>query len=785
MATLNDNTSILNHIARDIGTMKNGIVKLVSIQTETSRSKADKFFADQSRKESDIESRYGRRSTSPTVSSVKGGGGKGGGGSVMDSIKGFLNFLLKAALGAGAVLGISKLLDNPEIRNTIKNFIKDVFFGVVNMITKGAGILSQFIDENKDDIGNSLLEMWRSIKKLIITGIEGLGNVFSNKEFVQGIVDIATAILKAIWKVVTTEIEVGGIKTSLGVVIAGVVGTFLILKRALNNAANAIADFATGVNRSNGRSRGRSRGRSSGGRLGGVGLVGSAILAAEYGIPWFYDKFVKENGREPTEEEIANAKSSGVTPSSETKQNSSLPGEMAGKAVAGGIALADAARRLSDLKGARVPTPAPTPSAGKPLTSFGSVGEGREMAKNKSVWAKFLAYVEKKAPKLFAKIGARLAGAGVLATIPIIGWIGAAIEIGFGLWTAYELYELWKEYSNLPDDDRSPTAAQTATPTTPTAPANMSNTSSPTPGQDPFRDAMVAGARGSGGDMEKGLLDLVAQGESASSGNYNAMNQGTRGNNILGSGNSEKIIGKKLTEMTVGDIMKRGELKVGNEDRVFAAGRYQIIPDTLKGLVAAGVVSPNDRFDEATQDRLGMALLQQRGLNKFKSGEITAEQFQNNLASEWGSLANTSGKSSLGGPNVAMKGSGEKLAALLGGKGGATPTPALASAKSSGSSTETKLNTAADSAAALIYDQVTALDKLMGGQLMKGSVKYADMLRDITKEFMNNPTFVDSSTNVNNSTTGQQDNAVTASTWDKDVLSAIMDRRMFNSSPLG
>jgi hypothetical protein len=109
----------------------------------------------------------------------------------------------------------------------------------------------------------------------------------------------------------------------------------------------------------------------------------------------------------------------------------------------------------------------------------------------------------------------------------------------------------------------------------------------------------------------------------------------------------------------------------------------------------------------------------------------------------------------------------------------------LASAKSSGSSTETKLNTAADSAAALIYDQVTALDKLMGGQLMKGSVKYADMLRDITKEFMNNPTFVDSSTNVNNSTTGQQDNAVTASTWDKDVLSAIMDRRMFNSSPLG
>ena len=346
MATLNDNTTILSHIARDIGTMKNGIVKLVSIQTGTSRSKAEKFFADASRKESSLEAGYGRRSTSPTVSSTKGSGGKSGGGSVMDSIKGFLNFILKAALGAGAVLGISKLLDNPEIRNTIKNFIKDVFFGVVNMITKSAGILSQFIDENKDDIGNSLLEMWKSIKKLIIIGIEGLGNALSNKEFVQGIVDIGTAILKAIWKVVTTEVEVGGIKTSLGVVIAGVVGTFLVLKRALNNAANAIADFATGVNRSSGRSRGRNRGSSGGNLLG----LGTAILAAEYGIPWFYDKFVKENGREPTEEEIASAKSSGMTPSGETKQNSSLPGQIAGDAVGAGLLAADAARRAHQIK---------------------------------------------------------------------------------------------------------------------------------------------------------------------------------------------------------------------------------------------------------------------------------------------------------------------------------------------------------------------------------------------------------------------------------------------------
>jgi hypothetical protein len=772
MATLNDNTTILSHIARDIGTMKNGIVKLVSIQTGTSRSKAEKFFADASRKESSLEAGYGRRSTSPTVSSTKGGGGKSGGGSVMDSIKGFLNFILKAALGAGAVLGISKLLDNPEIRNTIKNFIKDVFFGVVNMITKSAGILSQFIDENKDDIGNSLLEMWRSIKKLIITGIEGLGNALSNKEFVQGIVDIATAILKAIWKVVTTEVEVGGIKTSLGVVIAGVVGTFLVLKRALNNAANAIADFATGVNRSSGRSRGRNRGSSGGNLLG----LGTKLLAASIGIPWFYDTFIKENGREPTEEEIVNAKSSGMTPSGETKQNSSLPGQIAGDAVGAGLLAADAARRVGNLKAAKVPTPTPAPSAGKPLTSFGSVGEGREMVKNKSVWSKFLAYVEKKSPKLFIKVGTRLATAAGLATIPGPGWFFAAAEIGLAFWTMYEVYELWKEFNNLPNNDRSPTAAQAATPTTPTASANMSNTSTPTPGQDPFRDSMVAGANKSGDDMGRGLLDLIAQGESGSAG-YNAMNQGgTKDKGIIGSGNSEKIIGKKLTEMTIADIMKRGEYKSGNEDRIFAAGRYQIIPDTLKMLVDMGAANPNDKFDEATQDKLGMALLQRRGLSKFKAGGISSEEFQNNIAKEWGSMANTSGKSSLGGPNVAMKGSGEKLAALLGGKGGAA-TPTLASASGPG-----KPGASAPQKPMLeqllddMTEQLAALDQMMGGKLGIDSIGLQTAFRQMDKEFMNNPTFVDSSTNVSNASAPAPGTAVSASVWDSQMTSLFVDR---------
>lgn len=65
----------------------------------------------------------------------------------------------------------------------------------------------------------------------------------------------------------------------------------------------------------------------------------------------------------------------------------------------------------------------------------------------KSTWGRFLAFVAKKSPKLFGKIALKLAQAGVLATIPFVGWVGAAIQLGFSLWTAWEIYELWKEFT--------------------------------------------------------------------------------------------------------------------------------------------------------------------------------------------------------------------------------------------------------------------------------------------------------------------------------------------------
>ena len=82
------------------------------------------------------------------------------------------------------------------------------------------------------------------------------------------------------------------------------------------------------------------------------------------------------------------------------------------------------------------------------------------------------------------------------------------------------------------------------------------------------------------------LLSFISKGE----GGYNSMNQGTSGGRIVGSThNAASILGKNLTDMTVGEVM--GHQSSG---KLFAAGRYQIIPSTMKMAVARAKLSPDE-----------------------------------------------------------------------------------------------------------------------------------------------------------------------------------------------
>ncbi len=111
------------------------------------------------------------------------------------------------------------------------------------------------------------------------------------------------------------------------------------------------------------------------------------------------------------------------------------------------------------------PIPSPsqtnrTPPSGdkvKPSQRYGGKGAGSLAIPKEEVpqgkWGKFLKFMERKYPSLFARVGSRLMAAGGLLALPIVGWIGALINLGLGVWLAYQVYEVWKEFSNMSDEE--------------------------------------------------------------------------------------------------------------------------------------------------------------------------------------------------------------------------------------------------------------------------------------------------------------------------------------------
>lgn len=145
------------------------------------------------------------------------------------------------------------------------------------------------------------------------------------------------------------------------------------------------------------------------------------------------------------------------------------------------------------------------------------------------------------------------------------------------------------------------------------------------------------------------LLSFIASGE----GGYNSMNQGTRDGRIVGSThNAASKLGKNLTDMTIGEVIGHQEAK-----RLFAAGRYQIIPETMKGILPSSGLSTSDVFNQANQDRLGIALIRQR---KVAWDYLTGKHNDRNaamlgLAKTWASLPDPrTGNSFYGSGNKAL-----------------------------------------------------------------------------------------------------------------------------------
>jgi len=128
---------------------------------------------------------------------------------------------------------------------------------------------------------------------------------------------------------------------------------------------------------------------------------------------------------------------------------------------------------------------------------------------------------------------------------------------------------------------------------------------------------------------------LAHIGQKESNGNYNAL----VGGRTL----------PELTSMTISQVLElQDKMKNGGLGQKFestAVGKYQIIKNTLLGLVKKGKAQLSDIFNASTQDILGRGLLKNRGLDQYLSQKIDRDTFMDRLSMEWASLPYRTGNS--------------------------------------------------------------------------------------------------------------------------------------------
>ena len=93
-------------------------------------------------------------------------------------------------------------------------------------------------------------------------------------------------------------------------------------------------------------------------------------------------------------------------------------------------------------------------TAGKELKGIGgkAIDAGVKVTKSAaatgaSKWKPFMTWLEKRSPKLFAKVAPRILAAGAGLAIPGPGWVWTAVSVIGSITLAYEVYQMWQEYS--------------------------------------------------------------------------------------------------------------------------------------------------------------------------------------------------------------------------------------------------------------------------------------------------------------------------------------------------
>jgi len=138
------------------------------------------------------------------------------------------------------------------------------------------------------------------------------------------------------------------------------------------------------------------------------------------------------------------------------------------------------------------------------------------------------------------------------------------------------------------------------------------------------------------------LLELIANGEGTSFDKAVKHGYKSEYDVTLGYGAYADDKSKPVSTMTLNELIAHQTKMLRNKKNKLnssAAGKYQITRTTLKDLMKTMKLDGNSIFSQELQDKMAMKLLERRGLQKFKTGKITKEEFQNNLSKEWASIA--------------------------------------------------------------------------------------------------------------------------------------------------
>lgn len=156
-------------------------------------------------------------------------------------------------------------------------------------------------------------------------------------------------------------------------------------------------------------------------------------------------------------------------------------------------------------------------------------------------------------------------------------------------------------------------------PTSPAPPAAGGTTSVPT-------------TRSSGPMSADAFADIIGRAESRN--DYSAFNDTYT--DQTGRRRVRASYNTNLTNMTLGEVMAAQA-----EGNIFAAGRYQVIPETLKLAAAHLQLDPNDKFDSSMQDRIFKEYLitvKRPQIAAYLRGEGSLEAATLAAAREWASV---------------------------------------------------------------------------------------------------------------------------------------------------